>query len=384
MARTVRIGASLPAPTGLAHVTVTHGEQLTVDHVGPWSLQGVAKGSESIQTVALSARGYWLMDTPSEWAPAGTYVYNDEPTNRGGIVPAGGMTIDGYAVPAGTVVAQYRDFSAGDFSAQGQGGSYVFRGCRFRGDNIDMSSQFNDFTSTYTNRLLFCDMGSPSPNAADWKGSFWKNISQGGPAIMRRCYCSFQYVTFQPNVDDSEFVENFVEDLIYFGGEGGPPGDAGNPLHMACVGCEGGRTGMRIERNRIVPACPDLEGNVFANGSTIAMESAGGVGEYHDCRIVDNYLSGFNYVILNFGEAAGQTGIVVTGNKVTTRYFTNGGAAGVEQVGPHPPPWGSGGNVKSGNVWADDYGTGGNGTGTPLSARQYPQGDGPRAGSTAF
>ena len=368
----------------LAHAAVTHGDQLTTAHVGPWSLQGVNQGAETVQAVALPSRGYWLMDTPAEWAPTSTYVYNDNPTNRGGVVPAGGMTIDGYTVPAGTVVAQFRDFSAGDFSAQGQGGSYVFRGCRFRSNNIDMSSQFNDYTSTYTNRLLYCDMGSPTANAADWKGSFWKNISQGGPAIMYRCYCSNQYVTFQPNVDNSEFVENYVEHLIYFGGEAGPPGDPGNPLHMACVGCEGGRSGLRIMRNHIIPQCPDLEGNVFANGSTLAFESAGGVGEYHDCQVVDNYLSGFNTAILSFGEAAGQTGIVVTGNKITTRYFTNGGISGPEQGGTHPVPWGSSGNVKSGNVWADDYGTGGNGTGTPLTSRQYPSGNGPRAGTTAF
>ena len=36
--------------------------------------------------------------------------YNNDPNNHGGIVPAGGATIDGFTVPAGTWVAQFNDF----------------------------------------------------------------------------------------------------------------------------------------------------------------------------------------------------------------------------------------------------------------------------------
>lgn len=360
--------------------TVTHGDQLTVNDVGPWALQAVPKGTESLDTPATPSRGYWVIDTPSEWRPAQTYVYDNNPANKGGTVPVGGLTIDGISVPAGTEVAQFRNFSASDFSAQGMAGSCVFRGCRFRNNAISQASQFNDFTSTYTNRLLYCDQGSTTSLIADWQGSFWKSIGGTGP-IMKRCYTSFQYVTFQPNVPNAQFIENYCRDLIFYGGNTGPPGNGG-PLHMACLGCEGGGTGYRFMRNNIVPASPDLEGNVFANGSTIAMEGTNG-SAYNDCQVVDNYLSGFNYVLLNFGEVTGSTNIVVTGNKVTTRYFTNGGLSGAEQVGPFPPAWGSSGNVKSGNIWADDYGTGGDGN-TPTSSRQYPNGDGPRAGTTAF
>lgn len=360
---------------------VTHGEQLQTTDVGPWALQAVSKGSESLDTPSTPGRGYWLMDTPSEWRPAQTYVYDNSPSNKGGTVPGGGLTIDGYAVPAGTEVAQFRNFSAADFSAQGQAGSYLFRGCRFRNNAIGQSSQFNDFTATYTNRLHYCDIGSTSPADVDWQGAFWKCIGGTGPVMLRN-YCSYQYVTFQPNVADAIFVENYVTDLVYYYGEVGPPG-GGGPLHMACLGSEGGGQGFRVMRNRIVPASPDAGGHVFVNGATVAFEGTNG-SNYDDCQVVDNYLTGFNYVILNFGEVAGSTGIVVTGNKVTTQWFTNGGVAGVEQTGPFPPAWGSAGNVKSGNVWADDYGTGGTGTGTPLGSRQYPAGDGPRAGTTAF
>jgi hypothetical protein len=366
---------------GLWNDTITHGEQLQLGNVGPWSLQAVAKGSESLDTPSTPGRGYWLMDTPSEWRPTQTYVYNNSPSNKGGTVPAGGMTIDGYSVPAGTEVAQFRNFSATDFSAQGQAGSYVFRGCRFRCNQIGQSSQFNDNTATYTNRLFFCDIGSTSAANTDWQGAFWKAIG-GTDHVMKRNYCSYQYVTFQPNRPNSHFIENYVEKLIFYYGETGPPGEGG-ALHMAVLGCEGGGTGFRTMRNKVIPASPDDGGNVFVNGATFAFEGTGG-GAYDDCQIVDNYLTGINYVILNHGEDAGATNIVVTGNKVTTRWFTNGGVTGVEQAGPFPPAWGSNGNVKSGNVWADDYGTGGNGTGTPLGSRQYPSGNGPRVGTTAF
>lgn len=375
MTRRKFIGGVTP-PSG----TITHGDQLALSDVGPWSLQSVAKGSESLDTVVVPGRGYWLMDTPSEYAPAGVYVYNNNPSNKGGVVPAGGMTIDGYFVPAGTIVCQFRNLSGSDFSAQGQGGSYIFRGCRFRNNAIGQSSQFNDYTATYTNRLLYCDIGSTSAANADWQGAFWKAIGGTGHVMLRN-YCSYEYVTFQPNVPNCHFIENYVEKLIYYYGEAGPPGDG--PLHMACLGSEGGGTGFRILRNKIIPASPDEAGNVFVNGSTIAMENTNGQ-PYNDCQIKDNYLSGFNYVILDMGEVAGSTNITITGNKITTQWFTNGGVAGVEQAGPSPVPWGSSGNVKSNNTWADDYGTGGNGMGTPLSSRQYPLGNGPRVGTTAF
>lgn len=69
---------------------------------------------------------------------------------------------------------------------------------------------------------------------------------------------------------------------------------------------------------------------------------------------------------------------MVTGNKITTRWWTNGGNFGaITDI----PAWGSNGNSQSNNTWADDYGTGGNGC-TALADRQYPAGNGPRAGTS--
>ena len=66
--------ADTSEPTG-----ITHGEQLTINSVGPWSLQNVANGTESLQAMTTPGRGYWRMDTPNEFSSTGTYVYNDDP-----------------------------------------------------------------------------------------------------------------------------------------------------------------------------------------------------------------------------------------------------------------------------------------------------------------
>jgi len=364
------------------NAVVNDGEELTLDHVGPWALQGVPRGEEVIQTMVLPSRGYWKMDEPTEYAPTTPYVYNNSPTNRGGIVPAGGMIIDGVAVPAGTVVAQFRDFSAGDFSAQGQGGSYVFRGCRSRSDAIGQSSMFNDYTSTYTNRLLYCDIGGKEPAALEsWQMSFWKMIG-GQDHIMKRNYCSSQYVTFQMNANNAQCIENFIEKLTWYYGETAPPGQGGEPLHMSSVGAQGGVSGLRVLRNKILCQSPDPLGNVFTQGAALTFGNDINV-PWSDVWIKNNYLSGMGFVIRLFGEVAGQNNLQVMNNKVTTKWFTNGGASGVAQLGDQPVVWGSNGNIKSGNVWADDYGSGGNGN-TPTSARQYPSGNGPRVGQEAF
>lgn len=373
--------------------TITHGYDLEIGNVGPWSLQGVARGSQSIQVMALPSRGYWKMDEPSEYAPTGTYVYNRLSTNHGGVVGSGGITLTGMTLnngttsadiflPAGTIVVQYRDFSAGDFSAQGQSGSYCFIGCVFRGDGIGQSSQFNDFTSTYTNRQLYCDMGGMEPAAlAHWQMPFWKMIG-GQNHVMFRNYCSAQYVTYQLNVNNPLCIENYITDLTWYYGETAPPGQGGEPLHMSSVGSQGGVSGHRVLRNVILCPSPDPLGTVFTQGAALTFGNDIDVA-WSDVWIKDNYLSGMGFVIRLFGEYPGQNNLQVTGNYVSSKWFTNGGASGVAQLGDNPVVWGSSGNVKSGNIWIDDYGTGGNGN-TPTSSRQYPAGNGPRVGTEAF
>ena len=128
--------------------TVAHGDQLTDTMVGPWALQGVAKGSEQLDTVPAPSRGYWRFDTPGEFVPSGTYTYNNNPSNKGGTL-ATDTVIDGYVVPAGTKVVQFRDLSASSFYAQGVGGNWLFRGVRIRARSSG-TGFVNDNNATYT------------------------------------------------------------------------------------------------------------------------------------------------------------------------------------------------------------------------------------------
>lgn len=373
----------LQLPSGQASTaTITHGDQLTVAHVGPWSIQNVTKGTEVLVRVPVPGLGFWQIATSSEYAPTGTYVYNNNPSNNGGIIPTGGLTIDGVFFPAGTVVCQYSDLSGSDISCQGQGGQYLFRGCRFRQNGVGDSSQFNDNTSTYTCALHFCDMGGLSAQNVDANAPFWKMIGGSNHRCYRN-YMTYQKVALQPNSANFQCIENYIDKGTFFWGHTGPP-PGGSPNHMASIGCEGGGVGYRIMRNRIFIPSPDEAGNIIENGATIAMEGTNTF-TYSDCQVVDNYVAGANYAFLAFGEVAGQTNIVATGNKFTTQYWTLGGLSGILQTGPFPVPWGSNGNVKSNNTFADDYGSGGDGTGnTPLSGRQYPNGNGPLKGTLAF
>lgn len=385
---------------------ITHGEQLTVSDVGPWSLQGVSQGSEALQMMTIPGRGYWRMDTPNEFSLATPYVYNNDPSNHGGIVPAGGMVIDGYSVAAGTRVVQFRDFSAGDFYVQYAGGAYMFRGCRVRNDTTSGASTFNDYNalSTWQNALHYCDMGCPSKESNGW-GAAWKMLGGSGHRVYRT-YVSDGLVGFQPNVRDVEITETMIANVVYYYGEKGTSGNGpdSSTLHLNGISVEGGARNLTIQRCWITVPSPD--GATGANGSAAGQPGYGtqpgqvGYGNgtnpgritmQTDCiaifaitgsndgvTIRDNYLGGSGYVLYAGNADGGAKNITLTGNKVTTKWWTNGGNFGpITDI----PNWGSNGNVKSGNVWADDYGTGGNGC-TALADRQYPTGNGPRTGAT--
>jgi hypothetical protein len=384
---------------------VTHGEQLTDAHLGPWSLQNVARGSETLQTVAIPERGYWRHDTPDEFAPTGTYVYNNDPANHGGVVPAGGLTIDGYAFPAGTRVTQFRDVSATDFLVQGTGGSWLFRGCRFRNDSVGGSSTFNDNNATYSQFVHFSDFGGTHPDTP--LGGFWKSIGGSGHRFYRNMV-SDTWTGLQPNVPNFHVIENIITDVHFPYGELGPNGNADSATnHVNGLSVEGGARGLVIQRNKILLPSPDRvpaaiggtgpgqpgygtqpgqvgygdgsnPGRVVPQTDCIAIFAI--TGSNDGVTIEDNLLGGTGYC-LYAGNADGQAAnIVVRGNQITTEWWTDGGNFGpITDV----PAWGTNGNIAEGNTWADDYGSGGDGS-TALVDRQYPTGDGPRAGTVVF
>lgn len=386
-------------------MAITHGKYLEVSDVGPWSLQGVARGAEQLQTIAAPSRGYWRHDTPNEFSPTGTYVYNNDPSNKGGIVPSGGLTIDGYFVPAGTRVTQFRDLSATDFLAQGVGGTWLFRGCRFRNDSIGGSSTFNDNNATYTQFIHFCDFGGTHPDTPS--GGFWKSIGGTGHRFYRSMV-SDSWTGLQPNSPNFEVTENIITDIHFAYGELGPNGNGDNATyHVNGLSVEGSARGLVIRRNKILLPSPDrvpaavggtgpgqvgygtqpgqigygagtAPGRVVPQTDCIAIFAI--LGSNDDVTIEDNLLGGSGYCLYAGNADGNARNMKVRGNQFTTQWWTNGGNFGpITDV----PTWGVNGNVAEGNTWADDYGSGGNGS-TAIASRQYPSGTGPRAGTLVF
>lgn len=370
-----------PAPTP-GTGAITHGDQLTLSHIGPWTLQGVTKGQEQLQTVAAPSRGYWRFDTPAEFVPTGTYIYNNSASNHGGTLAADTI-IDGYLVPAGTQVVQYRDLSAADFYVSGSPGKFLFRGVRVR-QKLSGAGLFNDSTATgYSVYVHYSDIGSTGP-ADNQSSDVAMKFLGGSDHRVLRTYISYEATGIQPNAPGVEITENYIDKITFYYGEDGPCGTGGScTYHLNGISSEGMSnvtpTRFKILRNHITVPSPDEGGHITPQTDCIALFGSNG-GSYNDVLVENNYLGGSGYVVYAAGERPGAKNVRFIGNKFTTQWWTNGGNFGPVAA---QATWGSDGNVASGNVWADDYGTGGNGN-TATAARQYPSGNGPRKGQVIF
>lgn len=424
----VRSRVRPPTPAVLSYPyggAVTNGTQLTAAHVGPWALQGVTKGSESLGSLSAPGRGYWRFDTPDEFAPTAAWpstandsnpaVLND-PALHGGVVTGSPVTIDGYSVPVGTRIVQFYAFPDGlDFYAQGTGLKVLFRGCRFRYSvGVTGSGLINDNTATSAQQVSvhYCDVGLTSMDPVGGEGLMHFKFLGGLGHRLVRNHHTRSAAFYQPNTQGCVVAENYVRQYLYAYGEAGTSGTGpdASTLHLNGLSTEGGITSLQILRNSILCASPD--GSTGSSGSAagqvgygtqsgqlgygsgsepgrlttqtdcIAIFSSNGQPNLGDgvtgIQIRDNHLGGSG-VCLYAGNALGNcTNVQVTGNRVTTRWWTNGGNFGVIA---DQPSWGSAGNVQSDNLWLDDYGTGGNGSTGP-AGRQYPAGNGPRAGTS--
>lgn len=334
---------------------IAHGEQLTLGHVGHTSLS-VSTGQLSIP--AVPGRGYFRGDTPLEFVPNQTYVYNDNPSNKGGIVPAGGLVIDGYTVPAGTYVAQFREFTT-DFYVTGSN-NLMFRGCRIRGAN--RAPGYFNTAAGWTGKLFigYCDMGGLGA-ANEQYNEVPIKISSGTGGVIYRNYISYTTTGIQVNANGYDVTENFIEKLTYYYGPGVPPGES-TDKHINGITVNGGEACMRILRNRIVAQNPDDAGRTVNQTDCISFfQDFGqftGTGQNSDgtygYQVKDNFVGGTGYCIYagkNAGSGANSVqNMVMTGNKVTTAIYPNGGALGPLAAAP---TWGTLGNVWSGNTWAD-------------------------------
>lgn len=423
-----RLGSTLARPATGGAVgggeAVTHGEQLTVNHVGPWTLQGVAKGSESLTALTGPGRGFWRFDTPDEFSSSTAWPSNandanpavlNSPTLHEGTVTGSPVTIDGYSIPVGTRIVQFREFPDGlDFYAQGTTLKVLFRGCRFRfSEGVSGASLINDNGAAAGQQVMvhYSDIGCVSmdpPNGAS-AFMFYKSLGGSNHRWLRN-YQTRSAVFLQPNAPGWEIVENWMGEYIYAYGEAGTSGGFDSTTyHLNGISTEGGQTRIRILRNRILCQSPD--GSTGSTGTATGQIGYGtqpgqtgyGAGSepgrlttQTDCialfaitganagdgttgiQIRDNYLGGSGVCIYAGNADGGATNVHLTGNKVTTRWWTNGGNFGAIT---DLPVWGSNGNDQSNNTYADDYGTGGNGTTAP-AGRQYPAGNGPRVGTS--
>lgn len=349
---------AVPASSGTFNQAVTHGDQLRLAYdVGPWALQQVAKGSESLEAMSLPGRGYWRTDTPSEFAPTGSYTYNDTPSNKGGIVPGGGLTIDGYSIPAGTVVTQFRDFSAGDFFCSGTT-PVLFRGCRWRHANR-APGDLNENTNGAPLFLFYNDAGGLGAADAQYNEVPFK-LNASTNSVVHRNYLSYTTTCIQVNANGVRVTENYCHKLTYYYGPGIPPGES-TDKHLNGFTCNGGITHIILARNVFLAETPDDAGRTINQTDCISFFNDGspynGGGTNADAttgyRIVDNYVGGGVGVTAGgvFYGGEPQDGAVndmqFIGNKVTTQWGTP------TTVMANGPTFGSNGNVWSSNTWAD-------------------------------
>ena len=406
---------------------VTHGDQLLVTDVGPWAIQAVNKGSEVLQNITGPGRGFWRFDTPDEFSSSAAWPSNANDSNPSilnattlheGTVTGSPVTIDGYSIPVGTRIVQFKNFPDGyDFYAQGTSLKVLFRGCRFRSANgYGQTGVFNDNTSTSSQQIMlhYCDLGTTTKDVANGStGHVIVRFLGGLNHRVLRNYHTNSSTFYQPNTQGCEFTENWISEFVFTYGESGTSGGFGSDVyHNNGISSEGGLTSIIIKRNRILAQSPDgatgggltaagqpgygtqsgqtgygngtNPGRVVGQTDCIALFTTNGLanaGTSPGSILIDsNYLGGTG-VSLYAGNGDGAhpgSNIHVINNKFTTQWWENSG-----QFGPvsDQPAWGTNGNFKSGNVWADDYGTASVPGSTAIANRQYPSGNGPRVGT---
>jgi hypothetical protein len=346
---------------------VTHGEQITIKHVGPWTLQGVEQGSETLTRLTetqLSERiSTWSTDLRPSWIPGTEYVYNNSSSNHGGVVPSGGMLIDGYFVPAGTWVAQFYDLSASGVILSGDNSGtssafpgVMFRGCRMRG-KYGAPGWFNQNGQSIGGIIWinYSDAGGDAQGAPP--SNMCESIFESkGNGPNDRLYVIRSYLSvattlvFLRNNGDA-VIENYCRDVQ----------DFGDPSkHLNGIGNSGGQSATLWLRNNIVLVQRSDSTQI---NDVIQMAADGGAypgtGTNLDgsegYTIKDNYLGGAAYV-LQLGQDKSNTtptslkSVNVTGNKFTTSLYPKSGQSGVGYKGPMN--WSVQGTW-SNNVWAD-------------------------------
>lgn len=367
-----------------ATTVITNGRQLPVSgteqqvtstkaNVGPNALlasasypaPGAAGPGPLTQAPLPSGQIFWKITTPSDpqmtpltglWtSPTATYVYNNSVSNLGGIVPAGGLTIDGYPTAAGTYVFQFMDLSLGSFALNSAGPSVMFRGCRLRAA-ASSPGFFNSQAGNYAGNFYihFCDFGGPGPALVD-ENDVAVQIGQSGGFRALRNYISYTASGMIPSSQNGimDVIENLVECITFY-----TPS-----LHLNGLKWQGGDTNLLCLRNCVVFDAYDQLGNQIAQTDPIGMiptfGAFAGTGINSDgsmgYTIANNLIGGggFSMYLGSDNSASPVANLVVRNNQWTTGQYPNGGFFGPFA---HEPPNGfnnGGGNIQTNNTWAD-------------------------------
>lgn len=330
---------------------ITNGIQLTAAMTSPTAIlaTGATGYPANLRTIATPGRGFFRGDTPSEFIPGGTYVYNNLISNNGGTT-SGTTVIDGYTVPSGTKVCQYTNFSGQDINMT-DGTNYVFRGCYARGP-ASAPGIFNCSVGT-TGRfwILFGEFGGNGSASGDFC-EVCIDIQLAGSLVCYRNRISFITTGIQMECNSGEITENFINNIT----------DFGTTSHLNGITINGGQSDAVIRRNNIVNAQFDTSGrevidtdcfSYFQDFGTFpgnTTNAVGTTGYFND----NNYLGGTGYCVYagkNAGSASNSVNnMVVSNTKITTGAFPNGGFNGAISA---EPVWGTLGNVASNNRYSD-------------------------------
>ena len=308
------------ATTNAAPTQATHGDQLTLADVGP-----AAGGYLNLTTVTDSTTLSSTSSRPS-WARVLTAP----------------ETFDGVTYPAGTWVIEGVSFSGGYVTITSLPASVphmLFRGCKFRRTGtqaLQVSSTCStDVTASY------CEFGSTS---ATQRLQFCVRFLGSGHQTLHRSWCQWwdNALNGSGNVD---IIENIVTDAVFYAG-----------AHIDAWLCNtpaSSKGPVRILRNR-------LEVNFSQTGCVANYQDSAGL--YDRWEVRDNIVAGGGFgfycgITSDQGSSAVMPkSCAYTGNKVSTKFYPNGGYYGVKTSDTHPTlgsMWGQNGNVWAGNTWAD-------------------------------
>lgn len=365
---------------------ITNGDQLALAQVGPWGFQGVAQGSETLATVTGTDLAVRVSTFPGNarpsYIPATAYTFSTSPSNHGGIVGAGGVTIAvggrSYTLPAGTWVAQNYDCSASNIVIEGDCGGtgtsfpgVAFIGCRMRGPWTS-PGWFNQNGQSPGGKiwLIHCDAGGVSTAAADLCESAFE--TQGldtrgndGMRMIRNYVSNVTTGAFGRNAGDA-FIENYLRNVTDFG--------HGITYHLNGFGNSGGQGATAwVRNNMLVPITVVSGGSGYTSTQlTDLCQMAADDGAYPGTgtnydgstgyQFRDNYLGGAAYCfqlgVDKSNTAADVKNVVITGNHISQSLYAHGGSSGLGYKGP---TWGSLSNVfgsenssgKPDNLWTD-------------------------------